>query len=54
MATSVQLMCPNLKCRRVLAVPEATRGKVVRCMHCQQTFRVPEGRKKVAPVDTSK
>lgn len=37
----VQLICPSLKCRKFLSVPESARGKLVRCQHCQTTFRVP-------------
>jgi hypothetical protein len=36
-----QLICPNLRCRKILSVPEAMRGKVVKCQHCQSGFRVP-------------
>jgi len=39
---AVQMLCPNLRCRKILCVPEDVRGKLVRCQHCQQTFRVPE------------
>jgi len=42
----VQLLCPNLRCRKFLAVPDDVRGKLVKCQHCQQLFRVP-GSKKV-------
>ena len=38
----VQLICPNLRCRKFLTVPDVVRGKLVKCQHCQQTFRVPE------------
>ena len=38
----VQLICPNLRCRKFLSVPDAVRGKLVKCQHCQQMFRVPE------------
>jgi DNA-directed RNA polymerase subunit RPC12/RpoP len=38
----VTLLCPNLKCRMVLSVPEETRGKKVRCKYCGMTFIVPE------------
>ena len=41
----VQLICPNLRCRKFLAVPDDVRGKLVRCQHCQQMFRVPDGKK---------
>ena len=43
---AVQLICPNLRCRKFLSVPSETRGKLVKCQHCQTTFRVPEGVKK--------
>ena len=39
---NVQLICPNLRCRKFLAVPEDVRGKLVRCQHCQTMFRVPQ------------
>ena len=37
----VTLMCPNLICRKVLAVPDSMRGKRVRCGYCETTFSVP-------------
>jgi hypothetical protein len=37
----VQLICPSLKCRKFLSVPDEVRGKLVRCQHCQTMFRVP-------------
>ncbi len=40
----IQLICPNLRCRKILAVPDDVRGKLVKCQHCQTMFRVPEGR----------
>ena len=42
---AVQLICPNLKCRKFLSVPDDVRGKLVKCQHCQTNFRVPEGKK---------
>ena len=41
----VQLICPNLRCRKFLAVPDDVRGKLVKCVHCQQMFRVPVSKK---------
>jgi LSD1 subclass zinc finger protein len=38
----VMLLCPNLRCRKVLSVPEEVRGKTVKCQHCQTIVRVPE------------
>ena len=37
----VQLLCPNLKCRKILSVPEEIRGKLVKCQYCQTMIRVP-------------
>ena len=39
---SVQLICPNLRCRKFLSVPDEVRGKLVKCQHCQTMFRVPD------------
>ena len=43
-----QLICPNLRCRKILSVPDEVRGKLVKCQHCSTMFRVPD-EKKVAP-----
>lgn len=37
----VMMLCPNLRCRKVLRVPESCRGKQVRCQFCSLTFGVP-------------
>jgi hypothetical protein len=42
----VQLICPNLRCRKFLSVPDDVRGKLVKCQHCQTAFRVPDPQKK--------
>ena len=48
---SCQLICPNLRCRKILKVPEEARGKVVRCQYCQTMLRVPPARRSaIAPV----
>ena len=44
----VQLICPNLRCRKFLAVPDEVRGKPVKCQSCQTLFRVPDNTKKPA------
>ncbi len=41
----IQLICPNLRCRKILSVPDEVRGKLVKCQHCQTMFRVPEAKK---------
>lgn len=35
------MICPNLKCRKVLQVPPKYRGQQVRCHYCSTTFAVP-------------
>lgn len=42
---SVQLICPNLRCRKILSVPDECRSKLVKCQFCHQPFRVPEPKK---------
>jgi hypothetical protein len=49
----VQLICPNLRCRKFLSVPDEVRGKLVKCQHCQTAFRVPEPLKKPAGAGAS-
>ncbi len=38
---TIRIMCPNLTCRRVLAVPTSARGRTVRCRGCGINIRVP-------------
>lgn len=40
--STIRIMCPNLVCRRVLAVPETARGRVIRCRGCGSTVKVPQ------------
>jgi hypothetical protein len=40
----IQLLCPNLRCRKLVGVPDELRGKNVKCQHCQTMFRVPDTR----------
>jgi hypothetical protein len=49
----IRIMCPNLTCKRILAVPNTARGKLVRCRGCGINLRVPKGREEpptAAPV----
>jgi hypothetical protein len=50
----VPLMCPNLKCRKILSVPDDVRGKLVKCQHCQTMFRVPESKRPEASATAAK
>jgi LSD1 subclass zinc finger protein len=43
LAMPVQIVCPNLRCRKLLSVPDDARGKIVKCHHCQTVLRVPAG-----------
>jgi hypothetical protein len=38
---SVRIMCPNLTCRKILAVPNQARGRTVRCRSCGVSIKVP-------------
>jgi LSD1 subclass zinc finger protein len=38
---TLRIMCPNLKCRSILVVPEAARGKNVKCSNCSTLFKIP-------------
>ena len=40
----VKVMCPNLGCQRILAVPTHARGEVVRCGGCNTNIRIPKAR----------
>jgi hypothetical protein len=42
MASVVRMICPNLKCRKILSVPESARGKKVRCRGCGMRVQIPE------------
>jgi hypothetical protein len=40
-AMPLTIICPNLKCRGVLQVPESVRGQKVRCGKCGNNLIVP-------------
>lgn len=40
----IRIMCPNLTCKRILAVPTVARGKLVRCRGCGINLRIPANR----------
>lgn len=39
----VTILCPNLRCRAILQVPDVCRGKKVRCGQCGIKLTVPAG-----------
>ena len=50
---SVRIMCPNLTCRKVLAVPMSARGKTVRCKTCGTNIRIPAERQVINDSDSA-
>lgn len=46
---TLRVMCPNLTCRKILAVPTSAHGKTVRCRSCQTNIRIP-GEARKAPL----
>lgn len=50
MQDNVMMICPNLKCRKVLRVPAQFRGQHVKCHYCQITFEVPASKAPAVPV----
>jgi hypothetical protein len=48
----ITLICPNLKCRKTLQVPESVRGKIVKCGYCMSTFSVPLRREPAAAINS--
>ncbi len=49
----IRIMCPNLSCQRILAVPVGARGKVVRCRVCGMNVRIPLNKPAVAKPEAS-
>ena len=50
MASDVlRIICPNLKCRAILSVPQVARGKTVRCRQCGALVKIPVAAEKPAP-----
>lgn len=41
---ALTIMCPNLRCRKILMVPTSMRGSRVRCKYCEMTLTVPKAR----------
>ncbi|MEM9294344.1 MAG: hypothetical protein AAGA57_00945 [Planctomycetota bacterium] len=44
MHKAIRLICPNLRCRAILAVPQSARGRAVRCRQCGFRVQVPQGK----------
>ncbi len=54
MVRTVIIICPNLRCRALLQVPESVRGKKVRCGHCGTHFIIPSKEESVAAAGLAK
>lgn len=48
---AIRIMCPNLRCRAVLAVPAEARGRMVRCRACGTSIKIPLKRVEQPQVD---
>jgi hypothetical protein len=44
-----QLICPNLRCRKIVRAAEDLRGQIVRCPNCHCMLRVPPARPEKSP-----
>jgi hypothetical protein len=44
---AVHVICPSLRCRKILSFGDEVRGHNVSCRYCQMQFRVPQLRKPV-------
>lgn len=43
----VHVVCPSLRCRKILTLPDDVRGTTVTCRYCEMQFRVPQIRRPV-------
>ena len=50
---ALTIICPNLRCRSVLQVPDEVRGQKVRCGKCGKNFIVPPQAMPKPPKDAS-
>ena len=41
---AVHVICPSLRCRKILTLDDEVRGTLVTCRYCQMQFRVPAPR----------
>lgn len=39
---AVHVICPSLKCRKILTLADDVRGTIVTCRYCDMHFRVPQ------------
>ena len=41
---SIQMVCPNVRCKHMHSFPDEARGQVIKCLRCEQQFRIPSPR----------
>ncbi len=39
----IRMICPNLRCKAILSVPQTARGKSVMCKQCGMKIKIPAG-----------
>jgi hypothetical protein len=49
---AVHVICPSLRCRKILTMDDNVRGTLVTCRYCNMQFRVPAPRKPAPPSAT--
>ena len=42
---AVHVICPSLRCRKILTLEDNVRGTLVTCRYCNMEFRVPAPRR---------
>ena len=42
---AVHVICPSLRCRKILSLGDEVRGTVITCRYCNMQFRVPAPRR---------
>jgi hypothetical protein len=42
---AVHVICPSLRCRKILTLEDNVRGTLVDCRYCNMQFRVPAPRR---------
>ena len=45
---SFHVICPSLRCRKIVTVADEARGSLVTCRYCNMQFRVPQVRRRQA------
>jgi hypothetical protein len=49
---AIHVICPSLRCRKILELADNARGTVVTCRYCDMHFRVPHIKRTPATTPT--